>query len=116
MRIDVVIAPFATATTEEIQARKLLQANLLAKGVVALWAPDVFAGLLDDSDPEERKLGLRGSAALVVMVARSGGFAHVIGQRITTGMRHDMTAWYRATPRTAVHHRLEDLQPEPEEA
>ena len=110
MRIDVMIAPFATATKEEIQALRLVQATLLEfQGVLAIWPPDLTVELLNDRDVDERALGLRVSAAVVANVAKNGGEAHVVGDRITEGMKIDLDAWKAATPRTATHYRLTDL-------
>ncbi len=104
MKLAVLIAPFATATAEETQAMRLVQANLLEQGVVAIWPPDVMSPLLDDDDPEERHIGLLASQAIVRGVAQLGGEAHLIGERVTDGMKGDLVAWRRATPRTATHH------------
>ncbi|KKK51415.1 hypothetical protein LCGC14_3115160, partial [marine sediment metagenome] len=101
-------------TPDERQAIRLLQSNLLATGCVAIWPPDVLCPVLDDNDPDDRAIGLLGSAALVEAVARSvGGEAHIIGRRCTEGMRSDLAAWRGATTATPAHHLLADLKRNP---
>lgn len=113
MRLAILIAPFATATPDEREAVRVLQEHLIRVGCVAIWPPDVLGPVLDDNDPDERRVALLASAVLVEAVARVGGEAHLIGKRCTEGMRSDLAVWRGATTATPTHHRLRDLKRNP---
>lgn len=106
MSLAVVIAPYATATDRERAAIRALQCALARKGVVTIFLPDATAPYMDDEQQEQRQRGLSASEELVRLVAQGGGDVHILGDRITEGMRRDMDAWSKATPRTATFHRI----------
>lgn len=107
MKLAVLIAPYATATEDELATLSLVQTELLGEGIVPIFAPDVLRSVLDDDVPEERAVGLRASQTIVRWVAASGGEAHVIGDRVTEGMRLDLAAWREATSRAPLRHRVQ---------
>ena len=104
--IAVVIAPFATATTGEQAAIRRVQTALIRTGRVPVFFPDVLTPLLNDGDQEEREVALRASEEFVRFVAAGGGEAHMVGDRITEGMKRDVAAWQAVTNKSISRHRL----------
>lgn len=92
--IALVIAPFKTATPDEIAQRDRAIRELLDLGWCPIFLPYALQGALDDHDPAQRDSALQCSDAFVRLCARDPMCqAFLVGHRMTEGVQKDIDTW-----------------------
>jgi len=97
MKLAILVAPYMTRTKREERELYDAKRELLSIGWLPVFLPDTLGDVLDDHKTPDR---LRGLAASEFFCRTLAGYPDVemvvVGDRMTEGMKGDVTAWLNA--------------------